>query len=139
MRQGRVQKRHRGRAANTEQIALVGPRIRHLRKERDLTQAELSSKVGIQQSDLCRMESGEYKVGLETLFKILQVFEMNIAEFFLVSTAGNLTPEEQELVAAYRALSRGCKLQVRDFIMFTDQRTRRAKRSAKQPVRSSRS
>ncbi len=131
MRHGRVQKKNRARAAKTQQIALVGPRIRHLRKERALTQAELSSKVGVQQSDLCRMESGEYKVSLETLFKILQVFEMNIAEFFHVSTAGKLTPEEQELVNAYRALSRGCKMQVRDFIMFTDQRTRRAKRPAK--------
>ncbi len=42
----------------------------------------LASKVGIQQSDLCRMETGDYKVSLEILFKILSVFEMNITEFF---------------------------------------------------------
>jgi transcriptional regulator with XRE-family HTH domain len=131
MRQSRVHKKRKARAASTHQIALVGRRIRHLRKERALTQAELSSRVGIQQSDLCRMESGEYKVSLEALFKILHVFEMNIAEFFHVATAGELTPEEQELVAAYRVLTRGCKLQVRDFIMFTDQRRRHPKRPAK--------
>ena len=39
----------------------------------------LDPAVGIQQSDLCRMETGEYKVSLETLFKILSMFEMNIA------------------------------------------------------------
>jgi transcriptional regulator with XRE-family HTH domain len=65
---------------------LVGLRIRKLRKERALTQSELALRVGIQQSDLCRMETGEYKVALETLFKILAVFQMNVAEFFEEAT-----------------------------------------------------
>jgi transcriptional regulator with XRE-family HTH domain len=114
-----------------QQIALVGRRIRALRKQRDLTQAELSSKIGIQQSDLCRMESGEYKVSLETLFKILKVFEMNVAEFFHVTTAGNLSPEEQEVVHSYRTLTRSSKDQVKQFIHFTDQRQRKMKRQVK--------
>ena len=130
MRQGQSRRR-KVRAGNRRQIALVGRRIRDLRKERALTQAELSSRVGVQQSDLCRMESGEYKVSLETLFKILQVFGMNIAEFFHVTTAGELTPEEQEIVSAYRTMTRPCKEQVRDFIMFTDERKRRRKKRTK--------
>jgi len=64
------------------QSLLVGSRIRSLRKDRALTQADLAHRIGIQQSDLCRMENGEYKVSLETLFKILSIFEMNIADFF---------------------------------------------------------
>ena len=63
-------------------VALVGSRIRELRKGRHLTQTELSEKIGIAQSDLSRMEQGEYKVGLDTLFKILQVFDLKMGEFF---------------------------------------------------------
>jgi transcriptional regulator with XRE-family HTH domain len=111
-----------------QQIALVGQRIRQLRKDRSLTQAELAAKIGIQQSDLCRMETGEYKVSLETLFKILRIFEMNIAEFFHISAAGDLTHDEHELVAAYRNLPPAGKEQVRNFILFTEQRGRRPRR-----------
>ena len=54
-------------------------RLRQLAEKR---QAELALKVGVQQSDLCRMETGEYKVSLEALFRILKIFEMNVGEFF---------------------------------------------------------
>src|SRR5260370_16237232 len=57
-------------------VHLVGSRIRELRKGRRLTQTELSEMIGVAQSDLSRMEQGEYKVGLDTLFTILQVFHL---------------------------------------------------------------
>jgi transcriptional regulator with XRE-family HTH domain len=83
-------------------VNLVGSRIRELRKGRHLTQTELSEKIGVAQSDLSRMEQGEYKVGLDTLFKLLQVFDLKIGEFFGESdTAG---PEDRLLVTEYRAL-----------------------------------
>ena len=70
------------RSARRRQTIFVGSKIRQLRKERSLTQAGLAQRIGVQQSDLCRMENGEYKVSLETLFKILAVFGMDIGEFF---------------------------------------------------------
>ena len=112
-----------------QQLPLVGQRIRQLRKDRSLTQAELAAKIGIQQSDLCRMETGEYKVSLETLFKILKIFEMNIAEFFHLTTGAELSQTEQELLSAYRSLTPTAKDQVRDFIHFTDTRNRRPRRT----------
>lgn len=111
-----------------QQLPLVGQRIRQLRKDRSLTQAELASKIGIQQSDLCRMETGEYKVSLETLFKVLKIFEMNIAEFFHLTSSGELSMDEQELLTLYRSLSPVVRQQVRAFLQFTEQRTRRQKR-----------
>jgi transcriptional regulator with XRE-family HTH domain len=111
-----------------QQLPLVGQRIRELRKDRSLTQAELAARIGIQQSDLCRMETGEYKVSLETLFKILKTFEMNIAEFFQLSSAGDVSPAEQELLSVYRTLPPAAKDQVRDFIYFTGSRSRRPRR-----------
>lgn len=114
-----------------QQLPLVGQRIRELRKDRSLTQSELAAKIGIQQSDLCRMETGEYKVSLETLFKILKIFEMNIAEFFHLSAAADVTPAEQELLSVYRNLPPAAREQVRDFIYFTGSRSRRTRRPAR--------
>jgi transcriptional regulator with XRE-family HTH domain len=97
-------------------VNLVGSRIRELRKGRRLTQTELSEKIGVAQSDLSRMEQGEYKVGLDTLFKLLQVFDLKISEFFGESeTAG---PEDRELVSSYRELSEEARQEVRDFVRF---------------------
>ena len=97
-------------------VHLVGSRIRELRKGRHLTQTELSEKIGVAQSDLSRMEQGEYKVGLDTLFKLLQVFYLKIGEFFGESeTTG---PEDRELVTEYRELSDDARQEVRDFVRF---------------------
>ena len=97
-------------------VNLVGSRIRELRKGRHLTQIELSEKIGVAQSDLSRMEQGEYKVGLDTLFKLLQVFDLKIGEFFGESeTTG---PEDRELVTEYRELSDEARQEVRDFMRF---------------------
>jgi transcriptional regulator with XRE-family HTH domain len=96
---------------------LVGSRIRELRKRRHLTQTELSERIGIAQSDLSRMEQGEYKVGLDTLFKILQVFDLKMGEFF-----GETTPPEaaatRELVTDFEELSSEAQREVRDFVRF---------------------
>jgi transcriptional regulator with XRE-family HTH domain len=98
-------------------VALVGSRIRELRKGRRLTQTELSEKIGVAQSDLSRMEQGEYKVGLDTLFKILQVFDLKMGEFF----GETETPAEREardLVAEFQALSDEARQEVLDFVRF---------------------
>ena len=60
----------------------VGQKLRDLRKARHLTQSDLASRIGIQQSDLCRMENGQYRVGLETLVKILRECGVTFSEFF---------------------------------------------------------
>src|SRR6266536_2547132 len=96
---------------------LVGSRIRELRKGRRLTQIELSEKIGVAQSDLSRMEQGEYKVGLDTLFKILQVFELKMGEFF-GETESPSEPETRDLVRDFRELSGDAQREVRDFVRF---------------------
>ncbi len=98
-------------------VHLVGSRIRELRKGRRLTQVELSEMIGVAQSDLSRMEQGEYKVGLDTLFKILQVFELKMGEFFgETETPG--TPQARELITDFTALSDDAQREVRDFVRF---------------------
>ena len=100
------------------QSLLVGSRIRSLRKDRSLTQADLAHRIGIQQSDLCRMENGEYKVSLETLFKILSIFEMNIADFFNEDAGGAVREREYEFLRQYQKLSPRVQDEVQSFIQF---------------------
>lgn len=100
------------------QVQLVGPKIRQLRKERKLTQTELASRIGIQQSDLSRMEKGEYRVSLDTLFKILAVFNVSISEFFDDVNKESLTPRDVQVVRDLKKLSGNARREVEEFIAF---------------------
>jgi len=101
-----------------KQPLLVGDRIRTLRKDRNLTQAELATSIGIQQSDLCRMENGEYKVSLETLFKILSIFQINIAEFFHEETPPSISEKEVDFLREFQKLDSKSQREVWDFVRF---------------------
>ncbi|HVR41679.1 MAG TPA: helix-turn-helix transcriptional regulator [Thermoanaerobaculia bacterium] len=94
------------------QLELVGRKIRQLRRQRKLTQVELAGKIGIHQSDLSRMEQGEYKVGLDTLLKILQAFDLSIGDFFDENAQGGSAFEK------YKSLSPSAQKEVESFIEF---------------------
>ncbi|MEE9219347.1 MAG: helix-turn-helix transcriptional regulator [Acidobacteriota bacterium] len=106
---------------------VVGKKIRQLRKDRKLTQAELASRMGIQQSDLCRMETGEYKVSLEALFKILRIFELNISDFFReeMEPASLSVGKDVELLQKFRRLSPQRQDEVLDFVNYKLYQTER--------------
>ncbi len=99
-------------ATKPVQLELVGRKIRQLRRQRKLTQVELADRIGIHQSDLSRMEQGEYKVGLDTLLKILQTFDLGIGEFFEEST------RERSVFESFRTLSTTAQKEVENFIEF---------------------
>lgn len=83
----------------------VGRRLRELRKARNLTQSDLAQRIGIQQSDLCRMEKGRYRVRLETLMRILQELDVSVAEFFSPALfPAELSASESSLLHAFRRL-----------------------------------
>ena len=111
------------RNTRRRQTIFVGSKIRHLRKEHSLTQSELARRIGVQQSDLCRMENGEYKVSLDTLFNILGVFGMEIGEFF-GGAVGTAPPGEQdnELLRLFHRLDARTQEEVLDFIRYKGMR-----------------
>lgn len=94
------------------QVQLIGRKIRQLRRQRKLTQVELAERIGVHQSDLSRMEQGEYKVGLDTLLRILQTFDLSIGDFF-----DEGSPAET-LAGRLRRLSPSAQREVEDFIEF---------------------
>jgi transcriptional regulator with XRE-family HTH domain len=113
-------------ASKVRQIQLVGHKIRQLRKEHKLTQVELSHRLGIQQSDLSRMEQGEYRVSLDTLFRILAEFQVGIGEFFEDVAKESITPRDVHLVQKFNNLPQDAQREVEDFIAFKQAQTRRA-------------
>ncbi len=100
------------------QVQLIGPKIRQLRKERKLTQTALASRIGIQQSDLSRMEKGEYRVSLDTLFKILAEFNVSISEFFDEVAKQTLTPRDVQMVKEIKTLPGDARHEIEAFIAF---------------------
>jgi transcriptional regulator with XRE-family HTH domain len=98
--------------------ATVGQRIRQHRQERNLTQTELARHIGIQQSDLSRIEKGEYRVSLDVLFRLLHVFEMSLGEFFGDLAGQNLTASEARLLESFRLLPHAEQDEVVDFVEF---------------------
>lgn len=100
------------------QVQLVGRKIRQLRKAHKLTQTELSSRIGIQQSDLSRMEKGEYRVSLDNLFKILAEFRMSIGEFFEEIAEESISPRDLQVLKGFKELDEQSRQEVEDFIAF---------------------
>ena len=101
-----------------QQVQLVGRKIRELRKEHKLTQVELSTRLGIQQSDLSRMEQGQYRVSLDTLFRILAEFKMSIGEFFEEINQETITPRDIRLIEDFNTLTTDAQREVETFIAF---------------------
>lgn len=69
-------------------VAPMGERIRLLRKQKGITQIQLSEKAGIGVASLIRYEKGERTPNLEILRKLADALEVPIA--YLIS--GSLAP-----------------------------------------------
>ncbi len=54
---------------------LVGRHLRALRRKRRLTRSALAARVGLHVDDVSRMEQGEMKVSMDTLFEILRAVD----------------------------------------------------------------
>jgi transcriptional regulator with XRE-family HTH domain len=119
----------------TPEVAAVGSRLRRLRKERGLTQAELARQIGIQQSDLSRMEKGTYRVSLDNLFKILGVFDLDLADFFgdqqdkTELQQQPLSREDMKVLHLLRELSPEGRAEVQEFLEFKLRKERQERRS----------
>jgi len=99
-------------------VQLVGSQIRQLRKEHRLTQNQLANRIGVQQSDLSRMEKGEYRVSLDTLFKILGEFDLGIGEFFGEDPTANTTADDLSLLRQVRSLPADDQREIEEFVGF---------------------
>ncbi|TDB91945.1 XRE family transcriptional regulator [Actinomadura sp. KC216] len=64
----------------TETLDGVGPRLKRLRAERNVTLATLSAVTGISKSALSRLETGQRRPSLELLLPIAQAYQVPLDE-----------------------------------------------------------
>ncbi len=64
------------------------------------------------------MEKGEYRVSLDTLFRILAEFKMSIGEFFEGVAKESITPRDVKLIQDINSLPQDARREVEDFIAF---------------------
>ena len=67
-------------AVGDDVIAAVGPRLRDLRRERDVTLSALSETTGISVSTLSRLESGRRRATLELLLPLARAYRVPLDE-----------------------------------------------------------
>lgn len=82
-----------------EVLAEIGPRLRRVRTQRDVTLTELASVTGISKSTLSRLESGQRKPSLELLLPIAQAHRIPLDELVGAPEIGDprirLKPEKR--------------------------------------------
>jgi len=61
-----------------EERKRIGRRIAEIRKEQNLTQAQLAERCGVAQAHIARIETGRYSVGLDTLAQIAAAMGMSV-------------------------------------------------------------
>ncbi|GAA1635462.1 helix-turn-helix domain-containing protein [Actinoplanes couchii] len=59
-------------------LAAVGPRLRELRRQRDITLTQLSESTGVSVSTLSRLESGARKPTLELLLPLAEAYQVSL-------------------------------------------------------------
>lgn len=69
-----------GSSAVSGVLAEVGPRLKRVRTQRDVTLTELAAATGISKSTLSRLESGQRKPSLELLLPIAQAHRIPLDE-----------------------------------------------------------
>ena len=119
---------------SSPQATDVGERLRVLRKQQRLTQAQLARQIGIQQSDLSRMEKGEYRVSLDNLFKILSVFDLSLNDLFDEKQAAAeprraLSQEDMQILHLVRQLSEDGRREAMEFVEFKVRREQQDRRA----------
>lgn len=67
-------------------------RLRVLRAEHDLSQAELAHRLGVSRQTANALESGKYAPSLPLAFKVAKVFGMPIEAIFTPESDGEENP-----------------------------------------------
>jgi DNA-binding XRE family transcriptional regulator len=80
-----------------EYIKGVCKKIKQIRVNKKMTQIELASKIGIDDSSLRRIESGNTNPTLKTIFRIASAFEIDVNEIFSFTVVTEILNKNQDL------------------------------------------
>lgn len=67
---------------NSEFLIKFGKRLKKIRKSKGFTQAELANDIGIEISQISRIERGTINTSINTIHEISKALNLEIAELF---------------------------------------------------------
>lgn len=85
---------------------LLGQRIKELRKRNGLTQASLAELIGMETTNLCKLENGGQIPKEENIEKIAKALKVNIKDLFDFGHMKSLSNLQEELIEIIRNASR---------------------------------
>lgn len=65
-----------------ELLVKFGSNLRKLRLEKGFTQEQLANELGVEVSQISRIERGQINTSIAMLYDISKVLEINISDFF---------------------------------------------------------
>lgn len=77
---------------------LLGQRIKDLRKRQKLTQAELAEIIGMETTNLCKLENGGQIPKEENMEKLAKALQVNVKDLFDFGYMKSVKTLQQELV-----------------------------------------
>lgn len=63
-------------------LKAIGERIKELRLKNSMSQEAFAEKIGLDRSYICKIESGQKNLTLETLIKICEGLNVSLKELF---------------------------------------------------------
>ena len=65
-----------------EKFKMLGRRVKFLRLDKGISQTKMAELIGLSQTNLSNMESGRTAITIQNLFKMSDVLECSMADFF---------------------------------------------------------
>ena len=65
-----------------EKFKLLGRRVKFLRLDKGISQTKMAERIGLSQTNLSNMESGRTAITIQNLFKMREVLDCKMADFF---------------------------------------------------------
>jgi|SRR5690606_10730146 len=75
---GKIGTANRNKYENELRLDLLGEMIKQTRKERHLTQTELGEMIGVQKSQISRIENNARNVTIETILKVFKALKAKV-------------------------------------------------------------
>ncbi len=66
-----------------EEFKILGRRVKYLRMDRGITQTKMAEMLGLSQTNLSNMESGRTAITTQNLFRIREIFDCKMSDFFV--------------------------------------------------------
>jgi transcriptional regulator with XRE-family HTH domain len=66
----------------TKEIEAFGRKIKSIRKSKGLTQLDIALEMGIERSEISKIENGKLNIGFRTMVKLAVALKSEFSEFF---------------------------------------------------------